>query len=756
MLISLLAGCQNHNPGDEIGDDDFNKGTVFMPGEGTVFVPEFFEISGAFREVTHTVVTDGRVLFSTMTEYDEASNTYKNRLFYANFDGSEIDELTAYNPVISGAENTNAYAVINIQSMLVDIHGNIWVVEDGYLYDYDLPIGFDGDDSEKQWHLTQIDSYVKLRKLDSFGAEILLIDLNATSGSDVHVESFKIDNEGNSYILLDYQNSSRVYVFDYIGAVLFHLDDNNLTKLVSLQDGSVAGVWLSSRSRHFKKIDLSGRSFDNETPLPSDTRRVFEGNKGFDFLIDNGTEISGFVIETNETVLFFDWVALQLSSNDTVNVNLLSDGRILCIERILDRATWEFETTHVILTSIPLEQLPEKTTLTLATFNTNRELERAIANFNRTNYLYHIHLEDYSRFATNDNQYAGLLQLTTEITAGKVPDILDITGLPFVEYISRGLLVDLYKLIDADPELSRDSFISSVLHAGEVNSGLFYVFPSFSINTIIGSRAILGDEMGWNMDEFLKVIAENPDATSPIGESVNRTSFIQSVISLSLNEYIDFEKGEVYFDRGDFKQLLEFAMTLPVYFDGVDDYNSAQNAIAAGRQIMFIDGYFNAFYKLKIYQLIFNDDVVFKGYPVNSRNGNIINIESALAITTSSKSVDGAWAFIRTFLTENWQLRNVSWEFPVNKNALETRLINSMGTHHRVQFENVTLDPLTQADADQIMSLFDSLGAIDNTDMELFIIVMEGVIDYLNGTNDIDNTIRIIQSRAGRYVSERS
>ena len=71
MFILLLAGCQRLNPGDEIDDpgdviDDNNKGAVFVPGEGTVFVPEFFEISGAFREVTHTVVTDDRVLFSTI------------------------------------------------------------------------------------------------------------------------------------------------------------------------------------------------------------------------------------------------------------------------------------------------------------------------------------------------------------------------------------------------------------------------------------------------------------------------------------------------------------------------------------------------------------------------------------------------------------------------------------------------------------------------------------------------------------------
>jgi multiple sugar transport system substrate-binding protein len=745
MITLLLTGCQNLDPSDEIGDD-FN--------EDTVFVPEFFEISGAFREITHTVITDEKVLFSTMVEYDEDSNTYKNRLFYANFDGTDVKELTAYNPSISGAEKTDAYGVVDIQSMLIDIHGNIWLVENGYLYDYDLPIGFNGDDWDKQWYLIKIDSYVMLRKLDNSGAEIFLIDLNAISGSDLLVESFKVDHEGNTYVFMDY---SRVYVFDNTGAVLFHLTDNNLTKLINLHDGSVAGVWLSLGSSHFKKIDLSGRGFDDDAvPLPSGTRRVFEGNIGFDFLIDDRTELYGYVIETNETVLLFDWMDLQLSSHDTKNVDLLSDGRIFCVERILNRTTFEAETTFVILTSVPFEQLPEKTTLTLATFNLNRDLERAITNFNRKNNLYHIHLEDYARFATNDNQYAGLTQLTIEITAGRVPDILDITGLPFDEYISRGLLVDLYELLDTDPELNRDSFISSVLHASEVDSGLYYVFPSFSINTVIGSRAILGDKMGWDMDEFLKVIAENPDATSPFGEFINRTSFIQSVISLSLSEYIDFTKGEVYFDRGDFKKLLEFIITLPEQHDFVDDSNGTHNIIATGRQIMSIDEDFSAFSRLKIYQLTYNDDVVFKGYPVNSRNGNIINIESALSITTNSKSVGGAWAFIRTFMTEDWQLKNVSSEFPVNKNALETKLFNSMGTHHRVQFENIILDSLTQADTDQIMNLFDSLKAIDNTDMGLFIIVMEGVNNYLNGTTDIDDTIRIIQSRAKTYVSERS
>jgi ABC-type glycerol-3-phosphate transport system substrate-binding protein len=175
---------------------------------------------------------------------------------------------------------------------------------------------------------------------------------------------------------------------------------------------------------------------------------------------------------------------------------------------------------------------------------------------------------------------------------------------------------------------------------------------------------------------------------------------------------------------------------------------------------MYIAERFDNFKDLKTLQLIFNGDVVFKGYPVNSRKGNFVasNIynDTRLAITTSSKSVDGAWAFIRTFLAEEWQRRNVRIGFPTNKNAFEARLISSMGTGIQHMVGNEILDPLSQKDADQIMSLIDSLSVINNTEVELLNIVMEGVNNFINGFADIDETIRIIQSRASIYVSERS
>ncbi|MDR2590649.1 MAG: extracellular solute-binding protein, partial [Oscillospiraceae bacterium] len=610
MLILLLAGCQtpdlddNGSKGNE--DSKGDDGSIDFDMEGYVFLPDFFEISGDFREITHTYFTDDRIYFSTMGKRDETSNTYQERLFTANLDGSEIIELTAYNPFNFGNEKTDSYGLTYIQSMLVDIDGNIWVVEKGSLYEYDLPADFSGDDSEKAKYLIELDSYAKLKKLDATGVETFSIDLSAILSSDLFVESFEVDNEGNAYVLLHYQNDYRVYVFDNTGKELFHLDGvDNSTNLIRLQDGSVAGVWISGGSfgnRYYKKIDLSGRRFNEEVELPSGTRQVFAGNRGFDFLIDNNKELYGFVIETDETVILFNWEDVKLSPSDTNNVHLLSDGRILGTERFLDFEAYEFITTFIMLSRIPIEDVPEQTTLTMVVFDIDRVLERAVAYFNRTNPLYNIQIDDYSRFATHDNPYAGLYQLTTEITTGKVPDILDIAGLPITQYISSGLLVDLYELIDADPEFNRDSFLSGVLRASEVNSGLYYVFQSFYINTIIGNPEILGDEMGWNMEEFLETLANNPDATSPLGESIYRRILLQDIIALSLGEYIDFTKGEAYFDRGDFKQLLEFAMTLPEFHSS--GTHNIQRSIESGRQIMYIAERFDNFKDLKTLQLI--------------------------------------------------------------------------------------------------------------------------------------------------------
>jgi len=117
----------------------------------------------------------------------------------------------------------------------------------------------------------------------------------------------------------------------------------------------------------------------------------------------------------------------------------------------------------------------EITTITLAAFWLDRQTKEAIINFNRTNNNYHIQVKDYSEYDTDDDHTIGLKLLSTEIIAGNIPDILDITGLPVEQYIVMGLLEDLYPFIDNDPIINRDDFLDNVFNKAEIKYGLYYI-----------------------------------------------------------------------------------------------------------------------------------------------------------------------------------------------------------------------------------------------------------------------------------------
>jgi len=132
--------------------------------------------------------------------------------------------------------------------------------------------------------------------------------------------------------------------------------------------------------------------------------------------------------------------------------------------------------------------LPERTVLTLAAFNLDFSIKSAIVNFNFTNTTYHIHVVDYAELSPDDDWRFGLTRLSAEIISGNIPDILDVSNLPFNQYVAKCLLLDLYPLIDSDMDLSRSDFIEPVLKAAEINGELHKVFPLFSIGTMFGKQ----------------------------------------------------------------------------------------------------------------------------------------------------------------------------------------------------------------------------------------------------------------------------
>jgi len=436
----------------------------------------------------------------------------------------------------------------------------------------------------------------------------------------------------------------------------------------------------------------------------------------------------------------------------------------MCTNQRWDRHTGEANFELIILTQIPYADLPERTVLTLATIWLDWNLRSHIVQFNMTNPTYRIHVLDYSEFSTEEDWQGGITRLSTEIISGKIPDILDVSSLPFKQYVARGLLEDLYPFIDADPVLSRGDFLEAVFRAAEMDGGLYRIFPSFSVNTLVGHPSVLGPNMGWNMDEFMAVLNANPQADMPMGQWLTKSSFLQTAIMLGMDEYVDWATGEVHFDTGSFAQLLEFANRFPADFDYMDDmgfYVEEHELIATGRQIM-ASAWVGDFQYTQMYRAMFGGDIVFKGFPTESRNGNSLSVNAGLAMTSRASDKDGAWEFLRSILTKEWQRENISWQFPTNKAAFNEQMEEAMKeSEHTYSIgwgrgEMLEVKPLTQQDADQILALIDSAAGISSQDEALMNIINEGAEDFFNGRGTAQDAARIIQNRASIYISEQS
>jgi hypothetical protein len=166
------------------------------------------------------------------------------------------------------------------------------------------------------------------------------------------------------------------------------------------------------------------------------------------------------------------------------------------------------------------------------------------------------------------------------------------------------------------------------------------------------------------------------------------------------------------------------------------------------------------FTSIQMYQAMFGGEIVFKGFPTESGNGNSLNINSGLSITTRASDRDGAWEFIRGTLMTGWQNENVSWQFPTNKASFDrviqeakTRDGGSIGWGRGMMID---LTPISQAEIDHVMDLINSIQGVSSYDEALMNIVNEGASDFFSGRSSAQDAARIIQNRASIYVAEQS
>lgn len=708
--------------------------------------------SGSFS-FSSTVSDDGGFTFST--------GMGTAALYRLDADTGELMKLSGYAP----EEGVSVAAIVPCED------GSLWVLErvsggmEGMTLD-DLGSGLMAAGGGISW-ASQV-----WRKLDAAGEQELdridVTNLAEKLGVEA-VTDTRMDPSGQLYAA----SGSTVTVLDASLSTLFTCrGQETVERLVSLS-GGVGAVAGDENGRTVYPVDLESQGLGPARPLSGSADRIYDGNEKYDFFYSSGDSLYGWSAENAAPEKVLSWSGAGVDKGQVETLALLPDGRGTAALR---EGGWPASYSWASLAPAGEEELAGRTVLTLATMGLSSETRARVLEFNRTSSQYRIEIQDYSEYNTSADASAGLSKLNTEILAGNMPDLLDVSGgIPLRRYAARGLLADLWPYIESDPELGRDKVMERPLEAASMDGKLYQVFQRFALETAAGAPAAVGDKMGWSLEELRAALAKLPAGGSVLGPDLTKDSVFETMFSNSLDSFVDWEACAARFDSPEFQEILEFCASLPAQASGedMDEYTR----VASGAQLL-LPVYLNDLQSIQLYRALFGGGVTFAGYPSEGGSGVSFSADNGMAMSASCKDAEGAWSFLRQVLLPIGEQPAPGLDFPVNRADFEQAAEKSMefsylkdetgntvigpdgepmleGTAYVfVGGQGVMLKPATQADYDQIMALYEAADSLVSRDENIWAIVREQAGACFAGDRTAEEAARAIQSRVELYLNE--
>ena len=275
------------------------------------------------------------------------------------------------------------------------------------------------------------------------------------------------------------------------------------------------------------------------------------------------------------------------------------------------------------------------------------------------------------------------------------------------------------------------------------------------------------------MEDLKALMAKYPDA-SVFGDTMTRNELLWMLMTYSGSQFVDPETGKCSFNSQEFISLLEFMKQFPEEFnyDSLpDDYwQNSQLAYKENRTLL-MSTYIANMENYISQRGMFGEPVTLIGFPCTEGNGAVINPQNVYLMSAKSKVQEGAWEFLRYYLTDEYQKNDSnSYTLPIKKDALKDKInqgterpywVDQEGNKTYYDYtaylggdEAVVLDPLTQAEADALYDYIASINHAVYNDESLQNIITEESAAFFAGQKSAEDVADIIQSRAQLYINE--
>lgn len=665
---------------------------------------------------------------------EEVKGTDIQRWYSANIDGSDLKEITMpemeenewVQSFIMGKDGsmlilTNAYELkaekVTFFLTKVDAQGNVLAKED----------------ISKALKLSQ-ESYINNILADDKGRVVVAVD-------------------NKVYILAeDFKSSEEIKVESYIDGMTM-TKDGKIICGTSIYENDKSSTQVQVLDVDNKKW---GETYKLDLQYFSSSDSLMRGVE-YDFYYKDDSGIYGYDLASGKSTKLLDYVASDIISENSWGIIPIAK------DTFLGTIYNEEGSKLVKYNKVDAATLADKTVITFGAMWVDDSIKKQAIEFNKNSKEYRIEFKDYS------NEEDPVTKMNADIVAGNIPDIMSLSMMPYEQYISKGLLEDLTPYFEKDEELNTDDILDSVYEAMQVDGKLYYIAPSFGISTIVARTSDVGDGTGWTFDEMKAVLEEKGDSARPF-YSENKSDILYSFLGNGLNDFVDWQTGACSFDSQDFKDILELCNK------GINEeveYNEdapSMPTLIKDKKVLFVEGWVSP-EEVQVYKKMFDGDITYIGYPNKEKSGSYFQFDNQIAIYAKSEVKEGAWEFIRSFMTKEYQGNAMHmYNTPTRKDCFDMMVKAKMATKeytdelgqevYPMQSSwgwddlQVEITPLTQEEMDMYIDLVNNTKKIASNDDAMMEIIQEESKAYFAGEKSLDETVGIIQNRIKTYVNE--
>ncbi|MBW7454451.1 ABC transporter substrate-binding protein [Paenibacillus sepulcri] len=352
--------------------------------------------------------------------------------------------------------------------------------------------------------------------------------------------------------------------------------------------------------------------------------------------------------------------------------------------------------------------------------------------------------------------------MNTELLSGKGADIYEISRLPFEEYVSKQLFLNMDDLMEQDKTLDKSDLEMNILNAIKMNGGTYAIPSGFSLRAFVGDGSVLEnaniDDKNWTWDEFTEIAKqiiqkeqENGNANRYAIADYPPDVLLQEMVVDHYPEFVDSAAKKAMFDSPVFLDTMQ--QIKKMYDDKVMTAGSAE----VGKQIFFstvvqspadlINGPHALFSSPKLLQ---------KPHAQGQSGGMRIIPMSQFAIQAKSQVQEEAWKLIAFLLSAEGQSLQDREGFSLLKSVNEKTLNDiqqqvKSGTYKLADGKAVQVSDEEFTRFKQLIDTADNFAVLDG---KVVSIVSEEGLTFFGGQKSAEEVAKLIQNRITTYLNE--